>query len=333
MPEKMKVEKAERILLWVFGGLAAALALATAGLYLFQIADVPLGLIFLMVAVLIAMPVIGIRTLLASRSKLDASVDRMDQMETSLHELSEQLGTLIGMSQLSDQAKSLLYHENELNAMRECIHALHLKQDNQSIALLLQRMETDMGLVEEAERLRNELDSLKQASLDEKIDAAINRIDEILESHDWARSRREVQRLTAIFPTHEKIISLPQRVTTAWNAHKGQLLRDYGQAVRVNDIEQSIELLRALDKYLTPQEAAALAESARGVFRGKLHNLGVQFAIAINEQQWEKAIETGRQIMSEFPNSRMAREVREKQEVLKAYASGTATPGTSPPII
>jgi outer membrane protein assembly factor BamD (BamD/ComL family) len=47
----------------------------------------------------------------------------------------------------------------------------------------------------------------------------------------------------------------------------------------------------------------------------------VQFAIAIADQQWELAVKTGDQIALEYPNSRMAREVREKMELLKQYAA------------
>ena len=98
------------------------------------------------------------------------------------------------------------------------------------------------------------------------------------------------------------------------------------EAVRVNDVERSIELLKELDKYLTPQEGAALAESARDVFKKKLHNLGVQFAIAVADQNWSFAVATGEEIVKEYPNSRMAREVHEKLELLRDYSSGARQP-------
>ena len=69
--------------------------------------------------------------------------------------------------------------------------------------------------------------------------------------------------------------------------------------------------------YLTPNEALALQEAAKDVFRTKLHNLGVQFAMAVSDKQWSNALEIGQQIMRDFPNSRMSGEIREKLHVLR----------------
>ena len=84
------------------------------------------------------------------------------------------------------------------------------------------------------------------------------------------------------------------------------MLQSYGEAVRKKDVDRSIELLHELDIYLTPQEAAALQESARGVFRAKLHQMGVQFAICVTDERWSEAIRAGEDIVREFPNPRMA---------------------------
>jgi len=95
-------------------------------------------------------------------------------------------------------------------------------------------------------------------------------------------------------------------------------------SVQRNEVDRGIALLRQLDQYLTPNEAAALEESARGVFRAKLHNLGVQFSLAVTEHNWRDAIDAGKQIIDEFPNTRMAREVNERMHVLTKRAEGEA---------
>jgi len=81
-----------------------------------------------------------------------------------------------------------------------------------------------------------------------------------------------------------------------------------------------LEILRELDQYLTPNEGLALQEGARDVFRTKLHNLGVQFSLAVSGKQWAKALETGMEIIRDFPNSRMAEEIREKIDALKTHS-------------
>ena len=82
--------------------------------------------------------------------------------------------------------------------------------------------------------------------------------------------------------------------------------------------------------FLTPQEGAALAESARGVFKARLHNLGVQFAIRITDKNWVEALAVGQDIISEYPNSRMAEEVRDRMDLLRQRA-GAASGEAKPP--
>jgi hypothetical protein len=69
--------------------------------------------------------------------------------------------------------------------------------------------------------------------------------------------------------------------------------------------------------YLSPNEGLALQEAAKDAFRTKLHNLGVRFAMAVSDRQWDNALEIGQQIMKDFPNSRMSVEIREKLHVLR----------------
>ncbi len=49
----------------------------------------------------------------------------------------------------------------------------------------------------------------------------------------------------------------------------------------------------------------------------KLHNLGVQFKLAVSEREWAKALQTGQEITRDFPNSKMAEEIREKMDILR----------------
>ena len=93
-------------------------------------------------------------------------------------------------------------------------------------------------------------------------------------------------------------------------------------AVRNGDTDRSLEILRELDQYLTPSEGLALQESASSVFKTKLHNLGVEFSVAVTEQNWGKALTASEQIITDFPNSRMTQEIRGKIEILRQRAKG-----------
>jgi hypothetical protein len=95
------------------------------------------------------------------------------------------------------------------------------------------------------------------------------------------------------------------------------LLAAWDDAITHQETDRSLEILKELDQYLTPNEALALQEAASDVFRTKLHNLGVQFSISVTEKRWTDALDIGQQIINNFPNSKMSEEIRSKLHVLK----------------
>ncbi len=249
---------------------------------------------------------------------LDGKIGRVEAVLAASRDL---LGRLADLAQMSDQAKALIHHEQEIEAIQEVIHTCLLKQEYGHAEQLLSRMSKNLGAHAEVERLRAAIVASKQATAEEKVSAAVERVEKIIQHGNWGRAAREAQRLIEAFPDSERVAKLPKEIGVARNQHKMGLLRQYDQAVKRNDVDRSIELLKRLDHYLTPQEAAALEESVRGVFRAKLHNLGVQFAIAVTDEQWGVAVRAGEEIIRDFPNSRMAMEVHQKLGALRQRAS------------
>lgn len=279
------------------------------------------GLSVLALPILVALGVLALDRLHQIKQTNEMLLTHFGNSDTVLRTQNELLRDLVAMSRLTDNTKSLLYSDTEIEAVRERINAMQLCGNDAGTEALLQTMENRFGLTGEAQRLRTEIASATQASTEEKIDTAIERIHVILSRQDWTQAKREGNRLLQMFPGHPKVAHVPKIIRDAWNAHKTQILKEYQEVVGINNVERSIELLKELDHYLTPAEGAALAESARDVFKKKLHNYGVRFAIAVADQQWGDAIMTGQEIMREHPNSRMAREVREKMPLLQEYAS------------
>ncbi len=111
-----------------------------------------------------------------------------------------------------------------------------------------------------------------------------------------------------------------QKLLDKKNERKKVLLAAWDNAINRQDTERSLEILRELDQYLTPNEGLALQEAARDVFKNKLHSLGVQFSLQVSEKRWDKAIQTGQQIIRAFPNSRMSGEIRASMDALKRKA-------------
>jgi len=272
-----------------------------------------------------------IRVLVANEGTAAGAVARIGRLEMLLDDTTRAIRELAELAPLSDQAKSLLFRDRELEALREAIHEDLIKQDYRTAEALVETIESRLGFADEAARLREELDASRSATLEEKIDQAIERIAGLCAARNWSRAMRESQRVLRLFPENPKVASLPDRIKAARTAHKRELLQAYGEAVRKNDIDVGVDLLKQLDTYLTPQEAAALEESARGVFKARLHNLGVQFAICVTDQRWHDALAAGDEIIQEFPNSRFAQEVREKMDLLRSRAVADEAAAESEP--
>ena len=126
-----------------------------------------------------------------------------------------------------------------------------------------------------------------------------------------------IEKLASEEPEKDMVKILRQKMLEKKEERKKILLNAWDDAVKRQATDRSLEILRELDSYLTPNEGLALQEAARDIFRSKLHTLGVQFSLAVSERQWSRALETGKQIIRDFPNSRMAGEIREKIDVLK----------------
>lgn len=261
----------------------------------------------------------------AIEGDVSAAASRLSRVETLLEDQVVSSKKLIELTALSDQARSLLYRDRELDAFREALQDNLMRQDYNSAESLINTIESRFGNTSEATRMRAEMEASRKGTLDERIGDAVSRIQGIIDAHDWVRALRETQRVLRLFPDNPNVTALPGKIEAGRARHKRDLLEGYGDAVKKNDVDHSIELLKELDRYLTPQEAAAMEESARGVFKAKLHNLGVQFAIHVTDRQWGKAVATGEEIMRAYPNTRMAYEVSQKMDLLRSRAAAEKT--------
>ena len=185
----------------------------------------------------------------------------------------------------------------------------------------MEELEQRFGCRRRVQELRDEMAKLQQATRQEKLDAAIEHISSLWMIHRYDDALSEAGALARLYPDEPRVQNLSAETEDRRQAHKQQLLSRLDKLLEVNDVDQGVEVLKLLDGFLTPTEAAALQESARGVFRAKLQKLGVQFSLFVSERKWSQALRVGRAIIGEFPNSRMAQEVREKLEVLEQRAA------------
>jgi hypothetical protein len=260
--------------------------------------------------------------------KAEGNINRIHQVALDLLDVLKRLEplvkTLSANSQISDAARSLTHREQECEALRQAIREEMYSGDMEAAHYLIDEMERRFGYKLESQKLRDEMNQVREMTIEDKIGQALTHIEKLFEERKWDRARQESERLMRLFPRHERVVRLPRELTARREGHKQELLTRWKQVVQRAEIDEGIRILTQLDQYLTPEEAQSLRESARDVFKARLLNLGVQFSLSVQEGRWRDALEVGVLIRQEFPNSRMAQEVSEKIDVLRARAGFVA---------
>jgi hypothetical protein len=251
----------------------------------------------------------------------DAIATRLDKLTTVLTRMSEQ-------QLLSDRAKTIAYRDKERDALRRAIQEDIGRQEWDLAMRLADDIEREFGYKAEADRFRQEIRQKNEEWGRKQLEEGLVAIDRHTRAEQWNNALREAEKLIAIFPNVERVKNLPHEIEDRRQSHKRQLVESWHEAVARHDVDGSIEILKQLDTYLTPKEAEGLQETARGIFREKLNSLGKQFAVAVQEHRWHDALGVGDQIVRDFPNTRIAQEVREKMDVLRKRATEPAAAAT-----
>jgi hypothetical protein len=245
---------------------------------------------------------------------------RAEQLLGQLEGNRQTLESIREIGLLSDAAKQIAYRAKDLEALRAAIREDIDKGDFEAATMLVTAMEERFGYVQEANKFRSQIEETSSAAIDARVRDTVERIDQLIEKRDWVAAARESELLLRQFPVHPEARKLPGRVQDAQDDTKRELLKQWEEAVAKDNVDRSIQLLRELDEYLTPSEAEAYKESARDVFKKRLQQLGSQFALQVHDKNWAEALRLGRLIVAEFPNTRMAGEVRERLKVLQEKA-------------
>lgn len=218
--------------------------------------------------------------------------------------------TVADNSSLSDWVKRIVYREKDFDFVRDSVEGAIVRQDWETAEHLIRELGEELGYPDEAKRLREQVTKARASTVDERVAVALKRFEQLCEAHKWEQALREAERLQTLFPNVSSIRALPSAIEQRRAEFKRALLKRYDEAVRGHRLDEAHDLLVELDQYLAPTEAAALKESARGVFKAKLLQMGVQFSLAVSDHQFPRAIEVGEELCREFPNSRYAQEIR-----------------------
>lgn len=255
-----------------------------------------------------------------------AFVDEWRTMILNLHQQtnhqSDQLKIISDRLLISETAKRITYRDKDRQALREAIEDDLKKGEFDAAMVLITEMSKAYGYISEAEEYRERIGEMREATVAKKIKQSLVEFERLLDQAEWDKATAEAAKIQRLYPDAHQVRDLPKRVKDAWQARKHDLERRLLQSASHDDVEGSMELLRELDRYLTPQEAAPFLEVARGVIGKKRQNLGVQFKLAIQDKEWTQAVAVGEQIIREFPNTKMSDEVRTTIDILRERAAG-----------
>jgi hypothetical protein len=236
------------------------------------------------------------------------------------------LQTIADRLLISDAAKRIAYREKDRQALRQAIREDISKGDFEAALVLVNEMSGTYGYREEAENFRDQILKARAADQDRKFTDAIKNLQDLIKRHEWDIAYREAAKIERLFTEHPGAgagaRNLQRQVIEARDQHKHDLEREFLAAAERDDVDRAMELLKVLDKYLTGEEAEPLRETARGVIGKKRDNLGVQFKLAVHDREWTTAVRIGEQIIKEFPNTKMADEVRSRLDLLRDRAAG-----------
>lgn len=280
------------------------------------------------IAVLVSFPL----ALVVLRSGESASQELREAM-APVHERFEQLSVMLNLISeqqlLSDRTKSVVFREKDREALRRAIQEEIGRRDFEAAASLADEMEKGFGYKQEAERLRQEIHERRTEGIRKAIAESTTAIDRSIRAERWQEAHREAEKLLAVYPDNEQVRNLPNEISARREQHKKQLIQSLDEAVNRKDTDGGIEILKKLDAYLTPAEAESMQETARGIFKAKLENLRTQFSMAVQDRNWPEAIRIGDTIARDFPNTQMAKEVREAMEGLRQRATESAEPANA----
>ncbi len=274
--------------------------------------------------VLLLGALVFLSALLAMLSRVFKILDALRDNSSKLEDVTGALGKICaGLAQInqstrvSETAKAIAFRESDRQSLREAVFEKLQQQDFGAAEEIINEIAGRPEYQELAEELKGQAKKYRAATVQERINQSIAHIEGLLENHQWVQASIQIEGLIGAYPDSEETKAMRQKLLDKKQGRKRELLAAWDDAIKRKETDHSLEILKELDLYLTPNEGLALQEAARDVFRTKLHNLGVQFSIAVTEKRWEQALDIGKKITRDFPNSKMAEEIRGKLDVLR----------------
>ncbi len=224
---------------------------------------------------------------------------------------------LIESLQMSESAKRILYRDRELALLRKTVEADLSAGDFHAALVHCDQMGSVFGAVEESEALRAQVQSIIHEQHEARIQHEITNLQSLLDSQKWVEAYQFAARLRRLFPESPLLHNVEQLIIDCRTAYRHQLEDKFVNAAKQDNTELAMKLLVELDGYLTPEEARKFRGTADSVIATYRDNLGARFKMAVSDHRWQEAIEFGEALMTQFPNTKMAEEVKAMIETIR----------------
>ncbi len=251
--------------------------------------------------------------------------DPKDDMLSLLHEINHSIQRLCDQQSLSDDARRVLNRDNERQLLKAAIDQDMRQGDYEAALVLVHELAERFGYRADAEEMRTRIEAERSEQVETDLSNAVAQLDGLITQRRWDQARTEADRIGRLFPNARRSKGLMGRIDHAFGQYRLDLERRFLQAAGEERIDEAMTLLTELDAYLSVHEAEQFKEVARGVIGKARENLGAQFKLALRDHQYRKAVVVGQQIIEQFPNSRMADEVRSMlDDLLRRAAAADA---------
>lgn len=242
------------------------------------------------------------------------------KLQRDVHDMTRQAA-------LSDDARRVLNRRTERDLLCRAIDEDIQREDWDAATVLCDELANSFGYRHEAETFRERISTGCAETIERAVSKAIAFLDGLVIQRKWEEAFEEAARILRLYSESPRARNLHERVEAAREQFKIDLERRFLLTAEAERVDEAMDLLKQLDQYLTPEEAERFTEVARGVIGKARENLGVRFKLAVHDHRWEEAAMFGTQIIEQFPNTRMAAEVRELLGEIRSRSSGVTSVG------
>jgi hypothetical protein len=241
-------------------------------------------------------------------------VERVDELTRTVRALNNH-------ASLSNDARRVLNRQAERDLLRLAIEEDISSKNWDAAMVLVKELAENFGYRADAEEFRRKIDQARAQTVEREIGDAVTYLDGLIIQRRWDEAFADAARLKRLYPDSTKVDLLKARVDQARHSYKGELERRFLQAANEGRPDDALTIMKELDPYLTISEAEPLREKARNVIGMARDTLGAAFKMAVQDRQWREAARIGDRIIAEFPNSRMATEVKDVIDGIRMRAN------------